>query len=86
MTKPRPKDAVVRLRCSSDLKTRLEAQASRREQQLSDYLRTTLIDLVNAIEREQVAEDQALYNPGADPPAKTRKAGVGPDRPFSKSA
>jgi len=44
------KDALIKLRCSRELKDRLEAIARRREQSLSDYIRTRLIEVLPELE------------------------------------
>lgn len=49
------KDALIKLRCSEDLKTRLTALAEAKEQSLSDYIRTRLIEQLH------LEEEQAPY-------------------------
>lgn len=45
------KKAVIRFRASTELKSRVERLAKRKEQDLSDYLRLRTIEIVEAEER-----------------------------------
>lgn len=49
------KSALIKIRCSEELKTRLEALANAREQSLSDYVRTRLV------ENMKLEEDHTPY-------------------------
>lgn len=49
------KDALIRFRASKLLKSKLEALAAKKEQSLSDYLRTRCIEIVAQIEKEENA-------------------------------
>lgn len=60
------KDALIKLRCSADLKCRLLVQAKKRDQSLADYIRTRLVDEL------MVEEEAATYG---SPRQKKDKAG-----------
>lgn len=51
------KEALIKLRCSTELKARLEKIAERREQNLSDFIRTRLIDLLPELEHTAGVEE-----------------------------
>lgn len=52
-------DALIKLRCSQELKDRLKALARSRHQKLSDYIRQRLVDV---LEDSRVSEgEQAPY-------------------------
>jgi hypothetical protein len=61
------KDAVIRVRCSSELKARLTARAKEKEQVLSDFIRVKLIEL---LDHEDAAsnEDMASKSSAAGAP------------------
>lgn len=62
------KDALIKLRCSVELKDRLLVQAKKRDQSLADYIRTRLVDEL------MVEEEHAPYGVTA-PRQKKAKAG-----------
>lgn len=54
------KDAVIRFRCSGELKNRLKALAKAKEQDLSDYVRLRVLEIV---EREEGASPSRVDRP-----------------------
>jgi hypothetical protein len=51
------KDALIKLRCSQELKTRITRLADRRQQSVSDYIRTRLIDTTPELREYSEYED-----------------------------
>lgn len=85
------KDALIKVRCSSELKRRLELLAKRREMSLSDYVRTRLIEIISGTLAPRgvpdpdfsLSEDAGSYKSDAAPsprqPRRARPTPVVPD-------
>lgn len=67
------KDALIKLRCSADLKRRITALAERRDQSVSDYIRSRLIDTTPEL-RIYTQLDDTTAEAAEDPQAPTPPA------------
>lgn len=56
------KEALIKVRCSQELKDRLEKLSAAKEQSLSDFVRTKLLDVLPSIEAQVEADFQAAYH------------------------
>lgn len=74
------KEATIRFRCSSLLRSKLEALAATREQTLSDFIRAQMVDYVAA--QSQPADypqrvDHSALHAAEDPPRQKKRRKVG---------
>ena len=83
------KEALIKLRCSPELKYRLEQIAARKEMSLSSFVRSHLLEILPELEANTALQEgkQAPYKTQEKkPPDKSsRHRGAGPAHPVPKA-